>query len=80
VLRDSGARLVVTDDVLAARVDPDSAARSLPAAELFTTRGKPATMPGTARRPHEVAQRPYTSGTTGRPKGAMRGVASRDRR
>jgi fatty-acyl-CoA synthase len=71
VLRDSGARLVITDDALGARLPPDSVARPVRAAELVVTRAEPATMPGARRSPGDVAQLLYTSGTTGRPRGAM---------
>jgi fatty-acyl-CoA synthase len=71
VLRDSGARLVITDDVLGARLAPDSVARLVRAAELVFTRAEPAAMPGARRSPDDVAQLLYTSGTTGRPRGAM---------
>jgi acyl-CoA synthetase (AMP-forming)/AMP-acid ligase II len=69
VLRDSGARYVITDGTLIARLTPGSPARPVLAAELVDA--EPGATPGTTRSPHDVAQLLYTSGTTGRPKGAM---------
>jgi acyl-CoA synthetase (AMP-forming)/AMP-acid ligase II len=71
VLRDSGARLVLTDDVRGGRLAPGSVARPVRAADLAAARAEPTALPGTARQPGDVAQLLYTSGTTGRPKGAM---------
>jgi acyl-CoA synthetase (AMP-forming)/AMP-acid ligase II len=71
VVRDSGAALVLTDDALGERLVPGSGARPVLAADLAATRAEPASLPGTRCRPEDVAQLLYTSGTTGRPKGAM---------
>lgn len=69
VLGDSGARYVITDDTLIARLTPDTPAQPVLAVELVDA--EPGATPGTTRDPHDVAQLLYTSGTTGRPKGAM---------
>jgi fatty-acyl-CoA synthase len=76
VLTDSGAELIVTDDILGARVPAALADRIVPADELVAEPGAdeevdPAGLPGHGRTPDEVAHLLYTSGTTGRPKGAM---------
>ncbi|MEV4601696.1 AMP-binding protein [Amycolatopsis sp. NPDC049253] len=65
VLTDSGAKLVITDRDLPGAVD---------AAALTTDTGEtadPAAQPGQRSAPGDVAHLLYTSGTTGRPKGAM---------
>ncbi|MEW2500020.1 AMP-binding protein [Amycolatopsis sp. NPDC047767] len=76
ILNDSGATVIVTDDTLGARV-PAALADRIVTADLLTAEPgaaedvDPATLPGCARAPHDVAHLLYTSGTTGRPKGAM---------
>jgi fatty-acyl-CoA synthase len=76
VLTDSGAELIITDDTLGARVPQALADRIVAADELVAAPGPdeevdPAGLPGHRRTPDDVAHLLYTSGTTGRPKGAM---------
>ncbi|QRP42949.1 class I adenylate-forming enzyme family protein [Amycolatopsis sp. FDAARGOS 1241] len=76
ILTDSGATVIITDAALGARV-PAALADRIVAADLLTAEPRvaedadPATLPGHTRAPHDVAHLLYTSGTTGRPKGAM---------
>lgn len=70
VLSDSGARVVLTDDELGDRLPEGAVAvRAFPA-PVPVLPGLPG-LPGRERAAGEVAQLLYTSGTTGRPKGAM---------
>jgi acyl-CoA synthetase (AMP-forming)/AMP-acid ligase II len=78
VLTDSGAVLILTDDTLGARVPAAATGRVLAAGKLTAAERcpsealvDPAGLPGHDRRPSDVAHLLYTSGTTGRPKGAM---------
>src|SRR3954470_7731259 len=71
VLTDSG-----TDDTLGARIPPALAVRIVPvtavtaAPDPTDAEVDPVDMPGHRRRPEDIAQLLYTSGNTGRPKGA----------
>ena len=70
VLADSGASLVITDDTFAERLPTGTI--SVRAAELLAGRPPSTTeLPGMSRASTDVAHLLYTSGTTGRPKGAM---------
>ena len=72
VLTDSGAEVVISEGELAARLP--LTARLLAASELISDAGPGAGAgqpPGLLRQPSDVANLLYTSGTSGRPKGAM---------
>jgi acyl-CoA synthetase (AMP-forming)/AMP-acid ligase II len=77
VLTDSGAVLVLTDDTLGARIPPALAVRIVPVTAVTAAPNPtdapvdPVDLPGHRRHPEDIAQLLYTSGTTGRPKGAM---------
>ncbi|MFG2358981.1 class I adenylate-forming enzyme family protein [Streptomyces sp. NPDC048521] len=80
VLTDSGATVILTDAVdgpLGARVPTAFTERIVPVDVLLAESGAdarefdPSALPGRDRTPGDVAHLLYTSGTTGRPKGAM---------
>ncbi|UNN05321.1 class I adenylate-forming enzyme family protein [Rhodococcus opacus] len=69
VLDDSGSRVVVTNDQLAANID--SAAAKLLADEIADRQSDDVDFTPIFRQPADAAQFLYTSGTTGKPKGAI---------
>ncbi|WP_433754494.1 class I adenylate-forming enzyme family protein [Nocardia sp. CA-135398] len=77
ILTDSGAALIVTDDKLEERLPPSFADRIVRSDELTALPQPgadipdPEDLPGRDVQPDDVAHLLYTSGTTGRPKGAM---------